>query len=175
MNEWVSYEDLIRMCGQGRQKVDELVTYVLGLRTGEGQTYQVENAFVVVLGDVLLALGIEQLNVVAYLNWVASTLQTAVGEIRVRAGKVDQGIDKTVPWLIVQILEGRWAVYPDMPVYDLQERQVTSELPVPTVSVALNVTMLWLRTVAKSLGLDSVAERTLAGREVRESGSERSP
>ena len=163
-DDTITYPQLLQICGQGPKKVDELVTYLLHAKTGEDAKYSAEEAFKVVLGDVMLAIGVEQLAVVAFLTWVTDKLDDDVSALRLIAICCEEGKMTTrLPWLIIQILEGRWVIYPDLPVYDLEERESTIDQVLPTISTALNVTMLWMRTVPKCLGLDSVVERVQAG------------
>ena len=95
--------------------------------------------------------------------------------LRMRMVRADRGEAIKVPWLILQILEGRWALYPGRDMYDLECRLATLGRVLPTCSTALNVTMLWLRTLAKPLGLGSVMARVAAGELTPESESVQSP
>lgn len=153
----ISYEQLVAMTGQGTKVLDELITYMLRKPAKPGQVYDVDAAFTVVLADTLIAMGILQLSVIAFLTWLGSNLITTIMVLRSRfAGKA-----RVLPedQLIIQILEGRWVLFPGHKMYDLETREPTETRVVPTLSTALNVTVLWQRTVAMYLSPDSEAEQ----------------
>jgi len=168
----ITYEQVCEITGQGQKAVDELLTYVLRKTAGPTLTLHPEDAFRIVLGDVLLALGVTQLAVVSLLEWLMPDIEKDICSLRMAAAQVENGKRVVIPWFILQIVEGRWVLYPGRSkMFDLEVRiEEDGRVGTPSLSTALNVTVLWLRTLAKTLGLDSVAARVVAGGLTLESG-----
>ena len=164
MNTLVTYEELLSIVGQGQKTLDELITYLLHKRAAPKEAYGANGAFVVVLADVLIALGLPQLSVISFLQAIDDPLIEEIKVIVKEAHDTENGACCTMQIRkpIIQILEGRWILFPGQHMYDLEMRTFTPGSITPTLSTALNVPVLWLRTMPKLLGLDSVAARGAA-------------
>ena len=170
----VTYPQLQDITGEPDEVIDELIIGLLRGRAAEDEEYDVPLAGLILVADVFLAMMLDTRMVLAMINHLRNDLMNYFEHIYRCAMEYEETREYRCRWLILQLLDGRYITSNDpiesrQPPYDLHEQQRIMEWsvplnPPPTVSVAVNVGVLWLRTMPSCLDLDSLTEAFQAGR-----------